>query len=342
MREETAAAHRLQINRRVIVVGSVNIDSYAHVTHFPAPGETIVARPGITAVGGKGANQAIAAARSGASVTFIGRVGSDANGAAAAEALTEGGVNCEHLQLDSELPTGNANILLDPSGENIILVTSGANASISLETEGLLARTIGSLATEVVLTQGELGSDPIDLIADACDSFDKRFVLNLAPMTNVKPTTLHRADPLVLNEVEASALCVASGLAVTIEDIPSAGVALRFLIENVARTAVITLGPSGAIAHDGNRMWHQPAKQGMPVLDSTGAGDAFVGSLTAALAQRHSLQEAVRFGVTAATLAVGTIGTSNSYQSQIVINEAVATARSIIPLVADRTVQHVR
>lgn len=321
--ERAAERPSAAVESRVVVLGSVNIDSFVYLEHFPNPGETVFGVAGPSGLGGKGANQAIAASLLGARTTFIGMVGADENGAFVRSTLEEYGVDVSLLRTCTTAATGSAHINVNSLGENTIVVASAANAELTPDAvdSRQLAELTGDATDAVGLTQGELRAETIAAFAASCAAAGIRFVLNLAPFITVPRETLRLADPLIVNEGEAIALLGRS------EDSEAFGVdealaAVRMLAATVSASAVITLGADGAVAADGNDgadgadgvdAWHQPSPKPARVADTTGAGDAFVGALAATLGRGACLAEAVRCGVAAGSAAVTAHGTVGSY-----------------------------
>lgn len=295
------------MNAPVVVVGSVNLDRSLYVERLPAPGETVLAHGRHTSVGGKGANQAVQAAASGARVVFVGAVGRDEAGRFAREALTEASVTAVLAELDE--PTGQAAVTVDDRGENCIVVDSGANAAIG-EADSLAA--LRELAVSesqplVLVCQGECPAAIVDAVARFSAEGGHRFVLNLAPVIDVGMAALRTSDPLIVNESEARSLLArlgadtAAGLAGTLHS--ALGVPV-----------VVTRGAQGAdVVDDGGEEVHVPA---LPltgrVVDSTGAGDALVGGTAAALSAGQSLVDAVRAGAGAARTVLVTRGAAGA------------------------------
>ena len=307
---------------RVVVIGSLNVDSTSYVDAFPAPGETILARDFQVALGGKGANQAVAAHVVGATVEFVACIGDDASGAYAQGALERLGLPTAAIRRIPDASTGVAQITVAASGENTIIVTGGANlaltpALIDAERDRVAAATL-------VLTQGELAVATIEHLARVSSELGTRFVLNLAPPAAVSAATLAVADPLVLNEHEARAVGIGT-------DAP-AGATLdewRVLAASaaggIARSVVVTLGAVGAVAADPTGSWTAAAPQVIAV-DTTGAGDGFTGTLAAFLAEGRPLPEALGIAVAAGTLAVQARGTVDSYASRAEVLAAAGAA----------------
>lgn len=297
---------------RVVVIGSLNVDSTSYVDAFPAPGETILARDFQVALGGKGANQAVAAHVAGASVEFVACIGDDASGAYAQGALERLGLSVVPIRRIPDASTGVAQITVAASGENTIIVTGGANLAL---TPALVdAERDRVAASTVVLTQGELAVDTIEHLARVSNEVGVRFVLNLAPPAAVSAATLAVADPLVLNEHEARAVGIGTDAAdgATLDEwrVLAASAA-----GGIARSVVVTLGAVGAVAADATGSWTAAAPR-VTAVDTTGAGDGFTGTLAAFLAEGRPLPEALRIAVAAGSLAVQSRGTVDSYASR--------------------------
>ncbi|NII40403.1 ribokinase [Curtobacterium flaccumfaciens] len=290
----------------VVVVGSLNVDQVVTVDRHPAPGETLVATSFALLPGGKGANQAVAAARRGAPTVMVGSVGRDGAAQVATSLLAGSGVDVTHVRA-VDAPTGLATVTVDRTGENTIVVVPGANASTGAEAVLAAADTVASAA--VVVLQGEVPADGIGAAATAATG---RVLLNLAPVVPVGREAVLAADPLVVNEHEA-ALVLRQLVpdAVVPTDESSLVGALRSL---GIRSVVVTLGARGALVSDGD----DTAVVAVPsprvvAVDSSGAGDAFVGALAAGLAAGDTLLDAARQAVRVGAFAVQGVGTQPSY-----------------------------
>ncbi|MWB99521.1 ribokinase [Agromyces seonyuensis] len=306
---------------RVLVVGSVNVDTTHYVERLPGPGETVLARRTLVALGGKGANQAVAATRFGAEVRFVGAVGADASGRFALDELHRLGVGVDEVRLVDGVVTGAAAITVDAAAENTIVVAPGANATVGLDDVKTLDLGVGA-----VLAQGELAAEVVDAVVARAAAASLRVVLNLAPVIGVAPTTLALADPLVVNESEARAVGIAEDAA----DVDAWLAAAAASVGRLARSVVVTLGRSGAVLAEVDatgtlRATHRPAFDAVAV-DTTGAGDCFAGTLAAALAEGLGLDEAVRFAAAAGACAVESPGTVGSYAERAVVLARAAAA----------------
>ena len=301
----------------VLVCGTVNIDTFVRVDAFPTAGETVIATPGALsdggnqALGGKGANQAVAAARfaEDATVRLIATVGEDAAGDTALGVLQDAGVDVSGVARTADAPTGQAFIMNDAVGENIIIVTSGAN----MVTDP--ASCAGEESANVLLAQGELTPEHSAALPALAERTGARFVLNLAPVTTRDRALIAAADPLIVNETEAADVLGVPrdlGLDEVLDGLAAA------VGRGLATSAVVTLGAQGALVIEGDgederTMVASPAVS--EVVDTTGAGDAFAGTLATALAQGMSLVDAARYAAAAGSLAVRAAGAASSYAS---------------------------
>ncbi|MFF2388325.1 ribokinase [Agromyces sp. NPDC058104] len=299
----------------VVVVGSLNVDATSYVERFPEPGETVTSRAFRTALGGKGANQAVAAHLAGADVELVARVGDDANAALALGALEGFGLATEGVGRVADAPTGVAQITVADSGENTVIVTGGAN--LALDADALDSERAHLAAAALVLTQGELPVATIERLAEHCEELGVRLVVNLAPPVEVSAAALAVCDPLVVNEHEARAAGIGTEVA--------AGASLdewrahaAAAVGRVARSVVVTLGGSGAVAASPDGDWAEAAPE-VVAVDTTGAGDCFTGTLAAFLAEGRDLAEAMRIAVAAGAHAVQARGTVDSYATRTAI-----------------------
>ncbi len=304
----------------IVVFGSINVDLVVRVPALPRPGETVLA-PGYEAVpGGKGANQAVAAARAGARTHMVGCVGRDGFAAVALGALRAAGVDVGAVAA-VEGPTGCAMICVDPDGRNQIAVASGANrrARAAQVDDALLGP-----ETTLVL-QLELDADETWAVARRARERGARVVLNSAPAAPVPARAAAALYVLVTNEVEAPMLAAAAGLAadgpVAAADEPVA--AARNIASAWDVTTIVTLGGDGARAFEGGAEWRIGALPGA-VVDTTAAGDAFVGVLAAALDAGAALPAALRRASVAGGLACRTLGAQPSLPDKVAIDAALA------------------
>ena len=269
----------------LIVVGSLNLDLVAEVGRLPRRGETLLADGHSRALGGKGANQAVSAARHGVGVAMIGCVGADPEGRSLTDALAEEGIDVSGVRVRDDVPTGTAHITVDPDGANTIVVIPGANGALTAaDVRSELAR---RPAPDVILVQLEI---PLDAVLAAVAGAEARVVLNPAPARPLPSELLRHVDVLVPNVPELGAL-TGGDEPRTVEDITARA---RTLADGLA--VVVTMGESGALVVDGDQATHIPAPR-VDAVDTTGAGDAFCGSLAAGLAGGSSLVDAARDAV---------------------------------------------
>jgi ribokinase len=280
----------------VFVLGSINQDFVLKVERRPNPGETVTNAQLSTHNGGKGANQAAAAAFLGASVTFFGRVGDDEFGEPLVQALGEKGIDTSLVERASDASTGAAFITVTPDGENAITVAPGANRSLTPKDVESASGAIGD--ARVLVAQMEIPVETVLRAVEVAAERDTRALVNLAPMFEVPRGLLEKLDPLVVNEHEAAFL-----LGSEVEGVDGALSAAPELLSLGPRSAVITVGEAGAVFASGGSAEHLPAPR-VDVVDTTGAGDAFVGALAVRLARDASLEEAVAFAVRAGAAAV--------------------------------------
>ena len=280
----------------VFVVGSINQDFVLKVEHRPEPGETVTDALLSKGNGGKGANQAAAAALLGASVVFLGRVGGDGFGEPLVRALAERGVDTSLVEQAAGASTGTAFITVTPDGENAITVAPGANRSLVPADVDAASAEIAE--ARVLVAQMEVPPEVVLRAVEVAVENGTRALVNLAPPFEVPRKLLERLDPLVVNEHEASFL-----LGESVDGVDGALAAAPELLSLGPSSAVITVGAAGVIFSDGESTAHIPAPKA-DVVDTTGAGDAFVGALAARLARDASLEDAVAYAARAGAAAV--------------------------------------
>ncbi|HET7540864.1 MAG TPA: ribokinase [Polyangiaceae bacterium] len=309
---------------RVHVMGSLNMDLIVEVARPPKPGETVFGRSVKTLPGGKGANQALAAARAGATVTMIGSVGKDAFGADLRHFLASNAVDVQHVSLAESAPTGTALVVVESNGENSIIVVPGANEHLG--PSSVLGVPIAS--GDFALCQFETPPPTVECFFQHCRRVGVRTVLNPAPFRPDCESIFQLSDVLVLNETELSALAGEPSLGqASTENVLTAALKIRTHLE---QTVVVTLGSKGAVAvHDDARLvisgWQ------VPVLDTTGAGDAFTGSLTAGLALGESLEDALMYANAAAAISVQRAGAGPSIPQRSEVERFLAERGPIRP-----------
>lgn len=301
----------MTVRGRVVVVGSANADLVARTPRLPASGETVLGTSLRTHAGGKGLNQAVAAARDGAPVAFAGAVGADANAAMLRAALTDAGVDVTALRT-VDGPSGTALISVDEAGANTIVVVPGANAAVSAEALPDVGPGV------VLLLQLEIPLPAVRAAVAVGRAAGAVVVLNAAPATELADALLADLDHLVVNEGEASLI---AGTDAGADPSTVASALLRRV-----RSVVVTLGGAGALALSrGGDELRVPAPT-VDVVDTTGAGDTFVGVFAAALADGKSVPDAVRRAVAAGALSVTRAGAVPSVPTREQTDAALATA----------------
>ena len=290
----------------VVVVGSVNQDIVVQVPEPPGPGETVLAGDVSITPGGKGANQAVAVARTGASVSMVGRVGdgaADAAGPALKDELAAAGVDVSNVRETPGVPSGRAFITVTPDGENRIIVAAGANAALSAGDVDAVADLL--MRAKVIATQLEIPRQATQRLATAAASYGVPLILNLAPATVLPAEVLAAVAVLVVNEHEAAFLL---GEPVRAGQDPRAAESAAGRLLGMGPAAVaLTLGAAGAVWCTAGAAGHVPAPE-VKVVDTTGAGDAFAGALAARLADGQDLAAATAFAVRVASEATTTRG----------------------------------
>ncbi|WP_028046600.1 ribokinase [Cellulomonas sp. URHE0023] len=285
----------------IVVVGSINADLVLQVARHPHPGETVLGRDSVLMSGGKGANQAVAAARLGARVAMVGAVGSDSTATVALAGLRDAGVDLTHVPTVPGT-TGLAVVTLSQDAENSIVVIPGANLAVTVDAVDAARDVI--VAAQVCVLQAEIPLPAVARAAQLAHDAGTRVLLNVAPATALPPGTLRLADPLVVNEHEAAVILgrPIDSPADAAADLAALGIA----------SVVITLGSHGAVVLEGGRLTSLPARMVVP-RDTTGAGDAFVGALAAGLVEGSTILDAAQQAVRVAAASVTRLGAQASY-----------------------------
>jgi ribokinase len=303
---------------RICVVGSANVDLTFRTPRLPRPGETLAGHAFHLGFGGKGANQAVMAARLGARVHLVARLGNDFFGQESLRHYRAQGLDTTHVHVDGERPTGVAGIVVDDEAQNCILVVSGANGGLSARE--VQAATAAIQAAQVLLCQLEI---PLDATLEAfrlARAAAVRTVLNPAPAAALPDELLRLCDLCVPNETEIEVLTSCGGG--SREEVAEGARELR---ERGARSVIVTRGERGALVLDGNGVTDIPAVR-VHAVDPTGAGDAFVASVAVFWAEGMSLREAARRAATVAALTVTRPGAQTAFPTRVEAEEFAAQA----------------
>lgn len=293
--------------QRIVVVGSSNTDMIIKLSRIPRPGETLLGGEFVTAAGGKGANQAVAAAKAGGKVTMIARVGRDMFGEKAVDGLVEQGINVDYVQFDKS-PSGVALIFVGRDAENSIGVAGGANAKLSPADVRKAKAAIA--AADAVVLQLETPLETVQAAAELAAAKGALVILNPAPAQPLPDKLLSKISILTPNETETELL---TGIAV--RDDASCNRAADVLLRKGVETVIITLGARGAfVASDSTRELVKGFK--VKQVDTTAAGDTFNGALAVALAEGMPMLDAVRFANAAGALSVTRMGAQPSVPSR--------------------------
>ena len=305
------------MSNKVAVLGSINVDTTYHMERFPEPGETLAAKDKSSAPGGKGANQAVAAARSGSQTYFIGMVGTDAEGKFMREALQADGIDTSHIGNDPHHGTGTALVTLDANGQNDIMVYGGANQAMT--TANL--KDLDALMEEVdfLVTQFETPQEVALAAFKTAKAHDVITVLNPAPAKEILPELLAYTDVIAPNETESALL---SGIEIT--DEASLVQTAQAFQEKGVTTTLITLGSKGAFFATKDDHGIVPAFK-VKAVDTTAAGDTFLGALISQLdPAMTNLADAIRYAQRASSLTVQRMGAMPSIPTEAEVTAALA------------------
>jgi len=291
---------------KVVIVGSLNMDLVTRLPRLPRPGETLAGQSFVTVPGGKGANQAVAAARLGASVAMIGCVGADAYGQQLRDGLLAEGIDCTGVTVIDDQPSGVATILVDDHSQNAIVIVAGANGQLTTALIDSFEKLLSH--AEVIICQLEVPLASVGHVLKRARELGKIVILNPAPASAPLPADWYPLiDYLIPNESEASVL--SGGLAV--DSVASADVAASALLAAGAAKVIVTLGAQGSLFATRAQSRHFPAPA-VQAVDTTAAGDTFVGGFAAALAEGKNEAQAIAFGQIAAALSVTRAGAQPS------------------------------
>jgi len=290
--------------KTIAVVGSSNTDMVIKTERLPAPGETILGGNFFMNAGGKGANQAVAAARLNGNVFFIAKIGNDIFGKNAMELFNNEGINTDHILTDQKNPSGIALITVDANGENCIAVASGANAFL-FEDDLRNAQKILEQA-HVILMQLEIPVSTVEYVAEIAYQNNKKIILNPAPACKLSDELLKKIYIITPNEKESEMLT-----GIIIQDIDSAKQAAKLLSKKGIEIVIITLGSNGALIYNNKEFFLIPTLA-VDAIDTTAAGDVFNGALAVAISEQKNIVEAVQFANCAAAISVTKLGAQAS------------------------------
>ena len=293
---------------RIVVLGGINIDLIALAPRIPAPGETVVGDDFYTTPGGKGGNQAVAAARLGADVSMVGRVGGDIFGPGLLEDLRKDGIDVSGVAVDPDRSSGVAFILLDADRQNRIVAVYGANAAC--DEEQMQAACLAMEGADTLLLQQEIDVEVSLAAAEYAQAQGVRVVWDPAPVRDLPVEAYSNVDILTPNQTEVEALC-----GIEVVDVDSAQRAAVTLVEEGIPTAIVKLGEMGACYATTEGSGHVPSFEVEPV-DTVAAGDAFGAGVAVALGEGAPLEDAVRFGCAAGALAVTRAGAQAAMPSR--------------------------
>lgn len=297
----------------IVVAGSINMDVVSQVKAHPRPGETIFGSSLHYIPGGKGSNQAIAASRLGENVAFVGKLGRDAFGQSLHEFLQHERLSLDHLTFSASAPTGIALIVVDAHSENTIIVVSGANGEVAAAD----VESVPLTAEDVVVSVFEIPQPTILRLFERARAAGARTILNPAPALAFVDGLLPLVDVLVLNETE---LAFFAGGEVVADDLDALRAQAEALRASEAQTIVVTLGGRGALAVTGGEALHVPGRS-VKAVDTTGAGDCFVGALAVALSETQPLRAALDFANRAASISVQRLGAATSMPQRAEVDQ---------------------
>lgn len=290
---------------RILVVGSINMDLVVRCPHMPAPGETVIGGGFVTSPGGKGANQAVAAARLGAHCSMLGRVGMDSFGQSLLKGMIEDGVDCTSVLVTEGAPSGIAMVLVDSRGENSIVVAGGANQLLT--PDDVFACEQEFAAADVVVLQLELPMPTVRAAIEVARRNNCKVVLDPAPMPKCLASTICEVDIITPNVTEAEMLTGTK----TGEERADMNIALD-LIARGAKAAVLKLGSRGSMVVTADGQMARVGAYNVDIVDTTAAGDAFTAALAVCVAQGMELTAAAKFANAAGALACTHLGAQSA------------------------------
>ncbi|WP_172187195.1 ribokinase [Lentilactobacillus kribbianus] len=302
------------MKNKVVILGSLNVDTTLHVANMPLPGETITAQSKTSSPGGKGANQAVAAARSNAEASFIGQVGADDSGKMMIKCMKNNNINADNINVVEDQGTGSAVILLDGNGQNSIMVYGGANQSIGSEVIEQAHSLIAN--ADFIIAQFETPQERTLEAFKIAKENGVKTILNPAPAATIIPELLNYTDLIVPNETESGSL---TGIEVT--DVASMDANAAKFAEMGAKNIIITVGDKGAYYSANGTHGFVPAFK-VDAVDTTAAGDTFIGALSSQLNQDFgNIEDALIYAQKASSITVQSMGALPSIPTAEKINE---------------------
>ncbi|MEO5648992.1 MAG: ribokinase [Ginsengibacter sp.] len=297
---------------KIIVIGSANTDMVVKATKLPLPGETLLGGSFFMNAGGKGANQAVAAARLGGNVILVAKVGNDIFGKQTIEGLQKEHINTRFIFVDDEAPSGTALIMVNKEGENCIVVAPGANANLMPED---IEKVENITKAEIILMQLEIPMETIESIAKNAKANHQKVIINPAPAQTLSDELLNDLFLITPNETEATLLT-----GITVVDETTASKAAEVFLKKGVHNVIITLGRKGAYFQNSSRKFKLDAPT-VQAIDTTAAGDTFSGAIAVALTEEMNWEDAIKFAVAAASISVTRLGAQSSVplRSEIVI-----------------------
>ena len=289
--------------KNIFVIGSTNTDMVVKASQFPLPGETRLGGKFFMSGGGKGANQAVAAARSGGQVSFVTKLGRDIFGTECLGSFKKENINTEYVFFSEDEPSGTALIFVNEEGENMIVVASGANSRLLPED---IDKVKNLDEADIVLMQLEIPMETITYTAGIVKSNHQKIIINPAPAQMLEDELLNGLFLIIPNETEAHLLT-----GITVMDVNTAAAAADVFLNKGVQHVIITMGSQGVYFQDRNKRLVVPAPQ-VKAVDTTAAGDVFCGALSVALTEEMGWDKAIEFAVQAATLSVTRLGAQSA------------------------------
>jgi len=301
---------------QVVVVGSLSMDLTVRTDTLPLPGETVIGSSFTMVPGGKGNNQAVTCARQGVRTAIVGRVGSDSFAGAIRSLLVADGADVSHLTSDPGVDTGIAHITVEASGQNFIIVVPRSNRTLTVQHVRQAAGLIEGAS--VLLVQLEVPLEAVEAALEVARKAGAITMLNPSPALELSDELLSKVDICLPNELEAAELSKTK-----VDDAAGAVRAAAELLRRGCKSVVVTLGPRGSVYLDRDRVIEVPALS-VPVVDTTGAGDAFCGALASTLARGGDIETGLRRATAAGALAVGVLGATPSLPRAEAVDELLA------------------